>query len=47
MDSQINDSEIPWVFIESYFKNKHLKQLVKHQLESFRIGHHYTEIVVA
>ena len=28
-------SEIPWVLIESYFKHKHLKQLVKHQLESY------------
>ena len=30
-----NDSETPWIFIESYFKQKHLKQLVKHQLESY------------
>ena len=28
-------SEIPWILIESYFKHKHLKQLVKHQLESY------------
>jgi len=34
-DSNVNDSETPWVFIESYFKQKHLKQLVKHQLESY------------
>tara|TARA_Y100000389_G_scaffold204956_1_gene261238 strand:- start:20724 stop:25679 length:4956 start_codon:yes stop_codon:yes gene_type:complete len=35
--SNINyyDKEIPWVIIESYFKNKHLKQLVKHQIESY------------
>lgn len=32
---EINDSETPWIFIESYFKQKHLKQLVKHQLESY------------
>ena len=24
-----------WSVIESYFKNKHLQQLLKHQLESF------------
>ena len=28
-------TEIPWILIESYFKHKHLKQLVKHQLESY------------
>ena len=33
--SEIPKSEIPWVLIESYFKHKHLKQLVKHQLESY------------
>ena len=33
--NECNDSEIPWIFIESYFKQKHLKQLVKHQLESY------------
>jgi DNA-directed RNA polymerase II subunit RPB2 len=32
---EITDSEIPWILIESYFKHKHLKQLVKHQLESY------------
>jgi DNA-directed RNA polymerase II subunit RPB2 len=32
---EIPDSEIPWILIESYFKHKHLKQLVKHQLESY------------
>jgi len=32
---EIHDSEIPWILIESYFKHKHLKQLVKHQLESY------------
>tara|TARA_X000000368_G_scaffold388346_1_gene349781 strand:- start:923 stop:4483 length:3561 start_codon:yes stop_codon:yes gene_type:complete len=30
-----NDSEESWVFIESYFKNQHLKQLIRHQLESY------------
>ena len=25
----------PWTIIESYFKNQHLKQLVRHQLESY------------
>ena len=24
-----------WSIIESYFKNKHLQQLLKHQIESF------------
>jgi len=33
--NECNDSETPWIFIESYFKQKHLKQLVKHQLESY------------
>ena len=32
---EINESSIPWSIIESYFKNHHLKQLVKHQLESY------------
>ena len=29
------DKNIPWTIIESYCKNKHLEQLVKHQLESY------------
>ena len=33
--SEIPKSEIPWILIETYFKHKHLKQLVKHQLESY------------
>ena len=33
--SDVPKSDIPWVLIESYFKHKHLKQLVKHQLESY------------
>ena len=32
---EINDTSIPWSIIESYFNNHHLKQLVKHQLESY------------
>jgi DNA-directed RNA polymerase II subunit RPB2 len=31
----IDNYENAWPFIESYFKNQHLKQLVKHQLESY------------
>ena len=27
--------EEPWTLIGSYFKNKHLQQLVRHQLESY------------
>lgn len=34
-EKEVPKSEIPWIFIESYFKHKHLKQLVKHQLESY------------
>ena len=33
--SDVPKSEIPWILIETYFKHKHLKQLVKHQLESY------------
>ena len=32
---KINNSEEPWILIESYFKNHHLKQLIRHQLESY------------
>tara|TARA_A100001015_G_scaffold319919_1_gene444503 strand:- start:1803 stop:2258 length:456 start_codon:yes stop_codon:yes gene_type:complete len=32
-DANIND--LPWTLIESYFKNQHLKQLIRHQLESY------------
>jgi len=35
MNSPMLDTEIPWILIEAYFKHKHLKQLVKHQLESY------------
>jgi len=34
-NEEIHNSEIPWILIEAYFKHKHLKQLVKHQLESY------------
>ena len=34
-NTEIPNTEIPWILIESYFKCKHLKQLVKHQLESY------------
>ena len=27
--------EVPWIVIEKYFEGKHLKRLVRHQLESF------------
>lgn len=27
--------EAPWTIIESYFRNQHLKQLVRHQIESY------------
>ena len=33
--AEINKSEEPWILIESYFKNQHLKQLIRHQLESY------------
>ena len=32
---KVNSSEEPWVLIESYFRNQHLKQLIRHQLESY------------
>ena len=32
---KITDSEVPWLLIESYFKDQHLKQLVRHQIESY------------
>ena len=27
--------ETPWLIVESYFKGQHLKQLVRHQIESY------------
>ena len=34
-NDKVNNSEYPWIFIESYFRNQHLKQLIRHQLESY------------
>jgi len=34
-DNLHNYLEEPWTLIESYFKGKHLQQLVKHQVESY------------
>ena len=34
-NEKINENEIPWYVIESYFRDHHLKQLVKHQIESY------------
>ena len=34
-DGEIQENEIPWYLIESYFNNKHLKQLIRHQIESY------------
>lgn len=31
----INKNEYPWILIESYFKDEYLKQLIRHQLESY------------
>ena len=40
INNSINDyDKVPWALIESYFEGQHLKQLVKHQLESFN---HFT-----
>jgi DNA-directed RNA polymerase beta subunit len=33
--SKISEEEEPWVLIESYFRNQHLKQLIRHQIENF------------
>ena len=33
--TQDYDEETPWNIIKSYFQGKHLKQLVRHQLESY------------
>lgn len=35
INEKLNENEIPWKVIESYFRDHHLKQLVKHQLESY------------
>ena len=34
-DEHMNYTEEPWIIINSYFKNQHLKQLVRHQIESY------------
>ena len=34
-NEKVNNSEFPWIFIESYFRDQHLKQLIRHQLESY------------
>ena len=34
-DNQLYTDEFSWTIINSYFENKHLKQLVKHQIESY------------
>jgi DNA-directed RNA polymerase beta subunit len=34
-DSQSEYSEAPWKIISSYFKDQHLKRLVRHQIESY------------
>jgi DNA-directed RNA polymerase II subunit RPB2 len=31
----ISEKEIPWTIINSYFSNQHLKQLIRHQIESY------------
>tara|TARA_B110000444_G_scaffold254261_2_gene286454 strand:- start:48 stop:3659 length:3612 start_codon:yes stop_codon:yes gene_type:complete len=33
--SKISEDEEPWTLIESHFKNQHLKQLIRHQIESY------------
>ena len=33
--TNITQDEEPWVLIESHFKNQHLKQLIRHQIESY------------
>ena len=35
LNAKISENEIPWHVIESYFRDHHLKQLVKHQIESY------------
>ena len=32
---QISEKETPWTIINSYFSNQHLKQLIRHQIESY------------
>jgi len=35
LKNKINSTEDAWVLIESYFRNQHLKQLIRHQIESY------------
>ena len=35
LNAKISENEIPWHVIESYFRDHHLKQLVKHRIESY------------
>ena len=36
MEKNIKEnSEDPWTIINAYFSNKHLQQLVRHQIESY------------
>ena len=34
-NDKINYNELPWNIIESYFRNSHLRQLIRHQIESY------------
>ena len=34
-DVRFSDIEAPWTVIDSYFQDKHLERLVRHQLESY------------
>ena len=34
-EKNISEKEIPWTIINSYFSNQHLKQLIRHQIESY------------
>jgi len=40
-DDIVDYTETPWILISSYFKDQHLKQLVRHQLESYNIFVNY------
>ena len=39
--------ETPWSIIETYFKDKHLERLVRHQLESYNnfVGHQLVKTI--
>ena len=34
-EKNVPEKEIPWTIINSYFSNQHLKQLIRHQIESY------------